>query len=62
MQLHLNLVQHLFKRAHVYVHLTYLALVYVESHGLYGIAAGALGMVVIGGDVIDKAINKRELS
>lgn len=29
-----------------YVHLTYLVLVSVESHGLYGIAAGVLGVIV----------------
>lgn len=29
-----------------YVHLTYLVLVSVESHGMYGIAAGVLGVIV----------------
>jgi len=40
--------------AHHYVHLTYLVLVAVESHGLYGIAAGVLGAIVFVDGVVEK--------
>jgi hypothetical protein len=33
--------------AHVVCHVTYLVLCFVESHGLYGLAAGALSVVVV---------------
>ncbi len=41
-----------------YVHLTYLVLVSIESHGLYGIAAGVLG-VIVAVDGIVEHLNKR---
>lgn len=40
--------------AHHYVHLTYLVLVAVESHGLYGIAAGVLGVIVLVDGVVER--------
>jgi len=40
--------------AHHYVHLTYLALVFVESHGMYGIAAGVLGVIVLIDGVVER--------
>jgi hypothetical protein len=43
----LDIVAKLCKFSHHYMHLTYLTLVFFESHGLYGIAAGALGVVVL---------------
>ena len=42
-----------------YVHLTYLVLVSVESHGLYGIAAGVLGIIVAIDGVVEH-IDKRK--
>ena len=36
-----------------YVHLTYLVLVSVESHGMYGIAAGVLGVIVLIDGVVE---------
>lgn len=44
--------------AHHYVHLTYLGLVFFESHGIYGIAAGVLGVVVIIEGTVDHIIHK----
>lgn len=41
-------------RAHFYMHITYLTLVTVESHGFYGIAAGVLGVVVIAEKAVEK--------
>jgi hypothetical protein len=43
-----------------YVHLTYLVLVSVESHGLYGIAAGVLG-VIVAIDGVWEHIDKRKV-
>ena len=40
--------------AHHYVHLTYLALVAVESHGMYGVAAGVLGVIVLIDGVVER--------
>jgi hypothetical protein len=45
--------------AHHYVHLTYLALVFVESHGLYGIAAGVLGVIVLVDGVVERVQKHR---
>ena len=38
---------------HHYAHLSYLVLVCIESHGLYGIAAGVLGALMVTGSVIN---------
>lgn len=39
--------QNALHRAHVTAHVSYLVLCFVESHGMYGIAAGALSIVVV---------------
>lgn len=41
-----------------YVHLTYLVLVSVESHYLYGIAAGVLGVIVVIDGVVEHLNNR----
>ena len=41
---------------HHWLHLTYLGLVFFESHGMYGIAAGVLGVVVVVEGVVNKKI------
>lgn len=46
--------QRVLHEAHHYVHLTYLALVAVESHGLYGVAAGVLGVIVLIDGVVER--------
>lgn len=48
---------------HHWVHLSYLGLVFIESHGMYGVAAGVLGVVVLVEGVVNKKIlvlNKAE--
>lgn len=40
--------------SHLMGHLSYLVLVFVESHGLYGIAAGVLALILIVSEVVDK--------
>lgn len=42
-----RIVRAVLHEAHHYVHITYLVLVFVESHGMYGIAAGVLGTIVL---------------
>ena len=42
-----------------YVHLTYLVLVSVESHGLYGIAAGVLGVIVAIDGVVEHVATRK---
>ncbi len=42
-----------------YVHLTYLVLVSIESHGLYGIAAGVLGVIVAIDGVVEHVQNRK---
>ncbi len=46
--------------AHHYVHLTHLALVFVESHGMYGIAAGVLGVIVLVDGVVERVQKRKE--
>lgn len=46
--------------AHHYVHLTYLGLVFIESHGLYGIAAGVLGVIILVDGVIERVYTRKE--
>jgi len=43
-----------------YVHLTYLVLVSVESHGLYGVAAGVLGVIVAIDGLVEHLEEKKE--
>jgi len=45
--------KHALHVSHHYVHITYLGLVFIESHGVYGIAAGVLGVIVAAGGVIE---------
>lgn len=40
------------------MHLSYLALVFVESHGTYGIAAGVLGVVVLIDGQIERKLKR----
>jgi hypothetical protein len=51
----LDVASKLCKFSHHYMHITYLTLVFFESHGIYGIAAGILGVVV----VVEHAVERR---
>ncbi len=42
--------------AHLFTHLAYLTLVFIESHGYYGIAAGVMAIVVITSECVEKLI------
>ena len=46
-------------KAHHVVHLTYLGLVFIESHGMYGIAAGVLGVIVMVDGAVEHITEKR---
>lgn len=50
-----ELVNH---RAHFAAHISYLSLVFIESHGFYGIAAGILGIVIISEQGIQYLIHR----
>lgn len=51
-----GVVRIILHEVHHYVHITYLSLVFIEAHGLYGIAAGVLGVIV----VIDGHIERKQ--
>ncbi len=53
----LHVTKQVVHRAHYVTHISYLVLVFVESHGMYGIAAGVLGVVVLVDGIIDRRIH-----
>jgi len=56
---HLLVVHHACHHAHLVTHVAYLTMVYFHSP-YYGIAAGALGAVVVVSELIERTVKKRE--
>lgn len=47
-------------KIHGATHLVYLTLVFIESHGMYGYAAGGMAIITIIGVGIDKRIKEKK--
>lgn len=56
--IHIQIAEHINHKAHVVMHFTYLVLVFTESHGLYGYAAGGMATIMLVGAGINKKIKK----
>ena len=54
MILPVDLQKKLVSKVHYLSHLAYCGLVYVESHGLYGVAAGIMGMAIVAESLIER--------
>jgi len=58
--IHIKVAESINNRLHVVTHFTYLCLVFIESHGLYGYAAGGIATVMVVGGGLHTLINKAE--
>ena len=57
----IHIAEHLNHKLHYLVHLGYLTLVFFESHGYYGYAAGGLSVVMILGSVLSSKASALEV-
>ena len=59
---HLQIAEHVNHKLHIVTHFTYLVLVFVESHGLYGYAAGGMAGIMLVGAGLNRTIIHKEKS
>ncbi len=58
--LNVQIAEHFNNKLHVLTHYAYLGLVFVESHGLYGYAAGGMFLVMLTGQGLNGVIKRKQ--